>query len=139
MRREAEHSFPWGADDSFVLEEQVQLQQAPGIYIRWSRADDPRTDRPRRPNLPSQRFEPVGQQRGQADDLRRNLFDPDLQQQFDRCAQAEDADRVERASLEAAGVGEEVDRAVEEAALSVEVRPTALEHFQLVAMLRGHE
>src|SRR5436190_21101751 len=132
MRREPHQSFARRGDDAFLLEFSMNPADR-FLYIRWSRSNDRRPDRKGGRDVPADRLQPLSEERRHAHGMFANDIDTDLQREIDRRAHAIDAGGVQRAGLEPARRREELDRAVDEFPLPVDVRPAGLEALQLIA------
>src|SRR5690242_6276733 len=126
MRRKPQQAFARGANDAVFFERAMPAKKR-RLYARWSRADDSGADRTRCRDPPPDPFKLVGEARCEAGDVVADRVDADVEQQIDRRAEAENADRAERAGFEAARVGKVVARAVDEFSVAVEVRPAVLQ------------
>src|SRR5688572_19380592 len=137
MRRKPQQSLSRRRDDPLLFELAVPPEERL-FYIWWSRADDGRAYWTRRGNVPTDRFETIGQQRGNRDGALADHVDADLMKEVDRRAQPVDPVRVQRAGLEATPAGHERRAGVDELSLALDVRPAGLQHRELLARFRRH-
>src|SRR5581483_6574619 len=133
--RKTEQALARRGDDALLVEEAMQADDA-CLYRLWSGTDDAGA---RLPDGEAGRAQLVRQSLREPEDLALNLFDTDLEQQVDRGAKSVDAIRVEGACLESPRIGQEVDGRKDERSPAIDIRPAALDHRELVAMLGGRE